>query len=89
MRRTRIAVITGNFQQYLNFLEEDWPGGGKAKDNQMFEFFYAGEKNSLRGFRGQVLLRGEYMRSPCWEYYDKEYRHYEYVNNQLNKEWDE
>lgn len=89
MRRTKIAVIAGNFAQYRNFLKEDWPTGEDAERNELFEFFYVSDPDSLKGIRCQVILRGTYWENPSYKYYENEYKAFEYVNNQLDREWDD
>jgi hypothetical protein len=88
MKRTKIAVIAGNYHQYRDFLKEEWPLGRNAATNEMFEFFYVSDKQGLLGFHGQVILRGTYWENLAYKYYDKEYRAFEYVNSQTDREWD-
>jgi hypothetical protein len=85
MIRNYIAVIAGNYSQYRAFLKEDWPN----VDGEIFEFFYVSDRQGLLGFHGQVILRGTYWENPAYKYYENEYKAFEYVNNQVDREWDD
>ena len=83
MDRIRVAVIAGNHSQYRNFVERDRP----IAEN--FEYFYVSDEHSLRGVRCQVVLWGTYWENPAYEFYKNEYKAFEYVNNQTDREWDD
>jgi len=83
MNRTKVGVIAGNYAQYRDFLNTEWPD---HKD--VFDFYYISSWQGLAGQRGPVLLKGTYWENPAYNYYTKEYKAFEYVNNQIKREWD-